>query len=184
MEWGVDAGDRAACLEGALAAGRRDTGVFALRMMWGTMAEVEEWLGPGLADVAPVHWVWLERRDKVAQAVSRHRAEASGNWHLGIEEAAVPGVPVYDFEAIEAYRAAAEADAAEWRDWFGTRGLVPLRVYYEDLAADPVGEAGRVLAALGLPVAAMAVGTVRMAGEESADWATRFRREAGLSMGA
>ena len=184
VEWGVDAGERAAFLEGALAAGRRDTGVFALRMMWGTMAEVEEWLGPGLADAAPVRWVWLERRDKVAQAVSRHRAEASGIWHLGIEEAAVPGVPVYDFEAIEAYRAAAEADAAEWRDLFGARGLVPLRVYYEDLAADPVGQAGRVLAALGLPVAAMASGTVRMAGEESADWATRFRREAGLSLRA
>ena len=152
-----------------------------MRMMWGSMAEVEGFLGPGLADLTPLHWIWLERRDKVAQAVSRHRAEASGVWHLGIEEAAAPKVPVYDFAAIDGYRRAAQADAAGWGRWFAERGLTPLRLWYEDLAADPVGEAGRLLAVMGLPAApGIAAGTVRMAGPQSADWAARFRREAAL----
>lgn len=182
-DWQVDPQDAAAYLRAAIEAGTRGTGIFALRMMWGSLAEVEPWLGRGLNRINPLQWVWLERRDKVAQAVSRHRAETSGIWHLGIEEAEFPKAPCYDFAAIHRYLTEAEGDAAGWGAWFAEQGVAPLRIFYEDLAADPVFQANRLITALGMPAGqSPAAGTKRMANRESADWASRYRCEAGLSL--
>jgi len=183
-DWGVSATDAADFARGMARAGRGATEVFALRLMWETLVEIGPWIGPGRegleAALGPLRFVWLERRDKVAQAVSRHRAEASGIWHLGIEEDEKPRVPVYDFARIDQFRREGEADAAGWARWFAAEAVEPLRLAYEDLAADPAAEASRVLNWLGLPDRRLSAGTVKMAGAESADWAARYRREAGM----
>jgi LPS sulfotransferase NodH len=150
--------------------------------MWETLEEVEAELGgPLMPGLGLSHAIWLRRGDTVAQAVSRLKAEVSGTWHLGFEEAAHPAEVQYDFDRIRAWRDAAEAQNGLWQDWFQRRGITPLALTYEDLAADPVGVAERALAFLGLPMPPgqrPSAGNRAMADEVSVAWVARFREEA------
>ena len=161
--------------------------------MWNTLGELVAELGGAAAGdqaalpartFGPLSFVHLQRRDRVAQAVSRHRAEASGTWHLGFEEAEHPVEPRYDFAQIGGYLAEAQGETAAWEGWFAANAITPLRVAYEDLAADPVAVAGAVLDYLGL-TALHPVGSPvqRMADATRAAWVVRFRAEAGLAAG-
>ena len=180
-------------LQAAMAAGTGSNRVFGLRLMWNTLGElVADLAGPAVGEQAallarcfgPLRFIHLSRHDLVAQAVSRHRAEMSGIWHLGIEAGKHPPEPTYDFGRIEGYLRAAEADNAGWDIWFAANGISPLRVSYEDLSADPVAVAQGVLADLGLVAAKPMQSRVRkMADSVSADWALRFRTEAGRRAG-
>ena len=127
-----------------------------------------------------MRFVHLQRRDLVAQAVSRHKAEVSGTWQLGIEEAGHPSEPFYDVAQINAYLHEAIADNAAWRAWFGVNGVLPVQLCYEDLAADPVAATRQVLRMLGLTVPAgcgIKAPNRRMADDISADWVRRFRAQ-------
>jgi LPS sulfotransferase NodH len=179
-------------LAGALAAGRGANGVFGLRLMWETLAELMGDLRAGTAEgsdlehlvraFGPLQFIHLRRGDLVAQAVSRHRAEMSGIWHLGIEEAENPVRPVYDVDRIRGFVDEARAGNAGWARWFADQGVTPLQLAYEDLAADPPGSAGLVLEFLGLTARQkLEAPNRRMADAESAAWVRRFRAEAGLS---
>jgi LPS sulfotransferase NodH len=53
---------------------------------------------------------------------------------------------------VEALRAELDELEAGWERWFAERGVEPLEVIYEELAADPAAETRRVLAFLGLPL--------------------------------
>ena len=111
-------------LSAALRAGLGQNGVYGLRMMWDTMGELRARFGADrndgrdaerlAASFGPMRFVHLQRRDLVAQAVSRHKAEVSGTWHLGIEEAEHPTEPFYDFAQINAYLHEAVADNGAW----------------------------------------------------------------------
>ena len=129
--------------------------------------------------------VHVPREDKVAQAVSRARAEQSGLWHRRADGTVLGGVarprPVaYDGTRIGARVAGLDADEAARRAVFAERGIGPLRLLYEDVAARPRAALGSVLAALGLdPGAASAVpvGTARLADARSRR-ARQFRQKA------
>lgn len=203
-EWaarmGVAPGEGAAFerayLDAVVKRGTADTGTFALRLMWPSLAELTarlELVFPGLADDAarleaafgaPLY-VHLSRRDKVAQAVSRLKAHQTGLWHMGAdgterERTAAHQAPVYDFERIAGFVAEAETADAEWNRWFARHGITPVRVSYEDVAADPRAALAEVLAALGRdPALAQGaeIRTAKMANAESRAWASRFERE-------
>ena len=174
-------------LRAAIAAGTGANGVFGLRLMWNMLGELVADLGGaamhGQADLlgqtfGPVQFVHLTRRDLVAQAVSRHRAEVSGTWHLGIEQAARPAKPDYDRAAIAAYLTEAKADNAAWADWFNANRITPFCIHYEDLAADPMATARGVLSFLDLhPLGPLHAANRRMADATSLEWAARFRAE-------
>ena len=185
--WGIGPGDWDSYLAAAIVAGTGGNGVCGLRLMWNMLGElVAELGGAAVADQAalleqifgPTAFVHLSRRDGVAQAVSRHRAEASGIWHLGIEEAEVPGAVGYDFGRIAGYLDAVAAENVAWDGWFAANGIAPLRVFYEDLAADPGAVARLVLTHLGLEADGPLQSPVRrMADATSAAWGARFRAE-------
>lgn len=170
-DWGVAARgpDYAAAV---LRAGRGPNGVFGLRLMWDSLVEEE------LAALGPLRFIWLRRQDLVAQAISRHRAEVSGTWHLGFEEAAQPVEPAYDRARIAHWMAEAVRDNLAWQGWFSGRGITPLCLTYEALADDPGTVAQTVLDHLGLVAAApLVAGNRRMADAQSAAWVRRFRAE-------
>jgi LPS sulfotransferase NodH len=185
-----------------LAAARREgeagTGVFGLRLMWDSLAEASRRLNRALGremDVAealeaafgPVLFVHLSREDRVAQAVSRLRAEQSGLWHLAadgsvLEGAAEPRATAYDGARIaQLVRELADAEDG-WDRFFRDRDLHPLRLTYEGLAARPAAAVALVLAALGLdPTGAADIGpaTSRLPPAEGQAWVERFRRDGG-----
>lgn len=78
----------------------------------------------------------LGREDKLRQAISWWRADASGQYALpGGAVAAAP--PAFDPVAIGRLVRYAEACEAGWRNWFAANSIEPLEIVYEDLIKDP-----------------------------------------------
>ncbi len=161
-------------------------GVFGAKVMRGYLGEVLDRLRvfagdaalgdlEALAAFAPrPRFVWIRRRDAVAEAVSWSRAIQGGRWWSGATEP--EGELVFDFEQIDhLVREIAEHDAG-WEAWFAANGVEPHEVVYEELAADPAAVAGRVLVFLGVDAAASPTAPQeRQADALNAEWAARYR---------
>jgi trehalose 2-sulfotransferase len=194
---GIDgrAFDRA-YFDALLRAGRGGTGVFAMRLMWPSVAEASvrlDRLFPGLpGDAARFErafgrplYLFLERGDKVAQAVSRLKAEQSGLWHRHAdgserERSVAQRAPQYDRERLGHFLAETLDHEASWRQWFAAEGIAPMPLRYESLSADPRGVLAEVLAALGQDpsrASRVPLKTSKMADAESVAWALRYREE-------
>jgi trehalose 2-sulfotransferase len=181
-------------MRAALAAGRTANGVFAARLMWGTLEEMVGKLATIYADHSGgdvgllnrafgcTRFVYLRRDDVLRQAVSWLRAEQSNVWFETVQSGHErPGQePCFDFDRIrELVQLIGDHDAA-WRDWFIAAGIRPCLVRYEDLEADPVGVTCNVLDFLGLglpPGREIAVQHRRLADELNARWIDQYRAE-------
>ncbi len=175
-EWGVSGWPD--YLRAAETAAYGGTGLAGVRLMWPSCAELEG-LGVDVPRLyGPTRFLFLQRGDTVGQAVSWAKAEMSGTWHLGFEEAAVPGVPRYDFARLQALCTRIAEENAAWEAFFARHAITPLRMSYEALSADPVGIAEGALRFLGVGTwQPLQAGNRKMADAESADWAARFRAE-------
>lgn len=178
----------------ALAAGRTENGVFAARIMWGTMDYLVERLGtvfPALAGgdlnllnkaFGHTGFIFLQREDVLAQAVSWHRAEQTNVWQQTDQEGSrqPEQEPRFDFDQIRELVQMIEKHNSAWRAWFDSLGIQPHMVRYEDLDADPVGAAREILDFLGLklpPGRRIRTRHRRLADELNAQWIDRYRAE-------
>ena len=176
-----------------VAEGRGDTDLFSMRVMWPSVAEIRAALSalfPGeTTDAGRIAtafgtplYLYNVRGDKVAQAISRIKAEQSGLWHRAAdgsvrEQGGEYRAPQYDRAAIEASIAETTAHETEWRNWFAREGITPIEMTYEELSADPAAAIRRLLVALGRdPEAADRVTprTSKLADATSAEWAERY----------
>jgi LPS sulfotransferase NodH len=92
-----------------------------------------------LSDVLPNHkWIFVDRRDVIAQAISLYVAERVGVWHVvaGEGRAASYDRVEYDFFDILSKLMILLANNANWQLYFSTFNIVPLRLHYEDLCED------------------------------------------------
>jgi trehalose 2-sulfotransferase len=182
----------------AVAAGRTENGVFAARIMWGTLEEVVHRLSklhPDLfgADLelldrvfGQTSFVYLRRDDVVSQAVSWLRAEQTNHWQDHDQfRPEQPGlVPHFDFEEIHRLVQLIGEHNTAWQEWFSSKGVTPYLVRYEDLAADPVGVTESIIDYLGLalpPRLEIHIGHRRLADALNAEWIDRYK--AGTSEG-
>ena len=127
-------------------------------------------------------FVWVRREDVVAQAVSWAKAVQTGQW---ASFQPVQAEPAFDFDQIDALYHLARVHDGAWARWFATQGVEPIRVVYEELAADPAGAAAEVLARLGLEPSPEArpdspLELSPQADTVNLDWAERYRRLAEL----
>jgi LPS sulfotransferase NodH len=164
------AADEAEYLELVLAAGTTPNGVFGAKTMWGSLPEPVPFPRP--------RFVWMRRRDLVAQAVSFARAVQTGHWHHW--DAPPASTPDFRFEEVDALLRELEQLEGQWAAWFEREGVEPFEVTYEDLVAEPQAETVRALAFLGLDLGAR--GEVRPLTERQSDrinedWAARYRVE-------
>jgi len=204
--WGVppaasanDAAFDANYLAGMIREGTKDTGVFGLRLMWGSVADAEAQLSR-LHGVHPIPelferafgktlYIHLSREDKLAQAISLVRAEQSGLWHLKADGSVFEGVGTpqpnhYDGARIAAVVDELERDDVAWNAFFASHQIAPLRLTYDGVTADPQAALAAVLSALGRDPAAakdVPVVTRKMGDGVSRDWADQFRREYGCN---
>jgi LPS sulfotransferase NodH len=189
-----------AYVDAVLRRGTGDTGVFALRLMWnsvpGLMARLDR-LHPGLASdgarmeaaFGPPLYVHVSRTDKVAQAVSRLRAEQTGLWHQNAdgserERTAPEERATYDRDRLAEFIEEVEDAEAAWHGWFAANGIAPLELTYEDLAADPLGRLAGLLRAFGADPATTfkaEVRTAKLADDETRAWIARYRKESGIT---
>jgi LPS sulfotransferase NodH len=147
--WGEHTPDR--YLERALEEGSTPNGVFGGRLSLGGLLTLRQMLAAAPRALPPTRYVWIVRRDRLRQAISWVRAEQSGTWaHLAGEPVLAVGRPRFDARAITRRLAEIESQEAAWRAWFDAAGATPVRVAYEDLAADYEGTACRVARALAI----------------------------------
>ena len=178
----------------ALAAGRTENGVFAARIMWGTLDYMVARLGtvfPALtgSDIdllnrafGHTRFVYLQRDDVLAQAVSWHRAEQTNVWfETDPSKSEQPEQePRFDFGQICKLVQVIDEHNAAWREWFASVGIRPHLVRYEDLDADPVSVACGILDFLGLqlpPGGEIRIRHRRLADQLNAQWIDRYRAE-------
>jgi LPS sulfotransferase NodH len=130
-------------------------------------------------------FVHLTRRDKVEQAVSYVKAKQTGLWHKApdgaeLERLSPPQEPAYDAGEIQARFEEVTAHDRDWMQWFAASDIAPLRIVYEELAADPMKALRAVLDRLGLGRQAaegVEPGVAKLADDTNRDWVTRFRAE-------
>lgn len=199
-EWGVSPGMGIAFerryLEAAIKAGTGGTETFGMRVMWPSMPYLLEQLGrlfpaettdTGRLNAAfgPPVYIHLQRKDRVAQAVSRAKAEQSGLWHRHAdgsdrELVKVYQAPHYDGPQLERFIAETEAHETYWQRWFDMTGISPFELTYEELSAEPTVALAKTLGALGKNpdiAAGVEVKTARLADTTSREWAERYARE-------
>jgi LPS sulfotransferase NodH len=156
-KWGVRSHDE--YLDRVLAQGTSPNGVFATKLMWGHLGEFllyarracDDFVSSDLTAIEGLlpepRFVWLRRRDAVAQAVSWAKALQTGQWRTGLGG---DGEAAYDFAQIDWIVHQIQVWDAAWERWFRAQGLDPEVVWYEDLSANPLNVVERVLAYLGL----------------------------------
>jgi trehalose 2-sulfotransferase len=165
-------------------AGSTPNGVFASRVMWGTMQRLVGGIGgpPGRRDLevlvdafGPLRLVHVRREDVVGQAVSWVRAEQTGYWQDGDRPSAQPRFdPGHIDELVRTIR---DHNAA-WSSWFAEQGVEPHPVTYEEVVGDPRLAVRGILDHLGLELSAdwrPAPRQRRQADEVNADWVRRYR---------
>jgi LPS sulfotransferase NodH len=203
-EWGLPDRDtmseldfNAAYLKAAIANGRGGTGIFGLRLMRENLDELSAILDqvfPKLpSDIARfekafgrVLYMHLSRENKLEQAVSLVKAEQTGLWHIApdgteIERVAPAKEPQYDFERLKREVTELEAYDAGWNIWFVQQGIIPLRLGYERLAANPAATLLDICGVLGVqaPIADdIKPGVAKLADDTSLDWMRRYHLDA------
>ena len=197
--WAGEVGFDRGYLTAVLHLGSAGTDIFGMRVMWRDFPNLLQRLSvlfPNLASdharlqaaFGPTRYIHLTRQDKVAQAISRLKAEQSGLWHIhadGSERERVKPrqAAIYDPQILAKQVAAYEEHDAAWVRWFAQQNIQPLPITYEALAANPQTILASVLSTIGLdPTIAKTVAprTAKLADSESRAWAARFRQEKGL----
>ena len=151
-------------LQWVLEQGTTPNGVFGAKLMWGylgdfatslrTLDGMAGWPVPELlAQAFPgLRYIQITREDKVRQAVSLWKAVQTQAWRRenGDREAAA-ATPVFSFRAINYLMRELTAHDASWDAYFLGLGRPPLKLTYEELAADQGPVVRRVLEHLGIP---------------------------------
>ena len=180
----------------AIAKGRRDDGLFGLRLQRHSAKYLIEKLGvlhPECLSVADrfhaafgnTAFVHLSRGDKVEQAVSHVKAEQTGLWHIApdgteLERQSPPTAPSYDADRILARLVELSNYDQQWVEWFAMEKLDPIQVTYENLSARPIETLAGLLNQLGLDggaAAGIVPSVAKLADGVNRDWVARFRSE-------
>ena len=122
-------------------------------------------------------FIWLRRRNDVAQAISLYRAVQSGHWFARKPWEAAPEV-TYNEQAIDKHVHRTRAQDAAWADFFSANGIEPYVVWYEDLAAGPAGEVVKLLPFIGATLsneASLVPALHKQADDQSTEWEMRYR---------
>ena len=129
----------------------------------------------------PSAYVAITRRNRVAQAVSLEFARRTRAWTKAMESETAE--PVYDAERLAEHVRAIRRWERGWDRFFSDRGIDPLRITYEALAADYPGTLRRALGFLQVPEAAgieILPPPLRPQDDPAnREWIRRFRAEPG-----
>ncbi len=133
-----------------------------------------------LSDWFPnVTWVWIRRRDLIAQAVSLHIALQSDAWTSAERARDVP--LAYDHGVVEWAVADLIEQEASWAYFFAVNQITPVEVDYEEVHR-PAAAIARIAAAAGValpPDVPVEHELVVQRTARNADWKARFFAEVG-----
>ena len=131
-----------------------------------------------------VRFIWLTRRNKVAQAISYYRASETNRWRVWNDNRPTPPPsdrkPEYSRDGIERHLRIVNNMDAGWREFFTAHKVPALLLTYEDFVQSYEPTVRRVLAFLSLPSDGLVLpppALRRLANAESDEWERRFREE-------
>ena len=134
---------------------------------------------------SPIKYVWLRRRNMLAQAISLYRAQNTGVWRSvsgrGDQDTVVDHELPFDFGAITTVLRRFEDEDQKWTSYFRTYRIPALMLFYEDFVENYERTVQGVLKFLGLPYENVAVGPPkleRQADERSREWEALYREMA------
>lgn len=169
--------------------------VFGINLMWRHLARVSARLQEtraqqhdGTQDVLRVHlpelthFVFTQRRDVLAQAVSWAIAYQTDRWKSTDPDTGV--APSYDFALVDALYQNVLADTFAWETWFSAHSITPMRIFYEDLIEDPSRLIRQTLEFLDLqypPAVSLAPTIMRQATEVNQIWQARYLEDKRLN---
>jgi LPS sulfotransferase NodH len=106
--------------------------------------------------------IWLRRRDKLRQAISRYRANRTDEWTR--PNAAAPPRPP-DFDATEIWRQydCLVAGEADWAREFRQLAACPRQVWYEEILADPKSAVAAICRLVGVKTPRLDLGSCPLA---------------------
>ncbi len=153
------------------------TGWFGMKAHWTQFDTArKEWkLGQDL--IRFDRFIHIERRDRVAQAVSLAIAEQTDRW-ISLQQPA-SSEPRYAPLKIHLHRQHVEWENRCWNAFFKDNGIEPYRLVYEDLAAEPLKTLNELLSSFGaapaqsqpeIPIARQGTGI-------NEDWKGRYERD-------
>ena len=161
----------------AVARRTSSNGVFGVKCFPGQFQRLQQSNMPLLAEVfrtllyhPPRRVIWLGRRDRSAHVISYARALLSGVWRWEQEEGGRPE-PAFSGVAMARAERMLDHDEREWEAMFADMAITPLRLWYEDVVADPDATTEAVARHLGVtldPAARVAVPEIRKQSEEGA----------------
>jgi LPS sulfotransferase NodH len=125
-------------------------------------------------------FVMIERNDVLAQAISFAIAFATGAFSSAADGSAKPQDVIYSRETIDRHIQAIAQSRQQFSLFFGRNGIVPVRMLYERLIADPEGEACWLARELGLKDFSIDRSKVlleRQSGPVNEEWRRRYLSE-------
>jgi trehalose 2-sulfotransferase len=158
------------------------SGVFGLKAHFRNFEAFLKEYPPLLQVLSPMTYIYVYRRDGVAQAVSMVRALQTNQWLAQAEEKPKGKARLrYDRDLIAKTMKEIELADAAWVRWFEANNINPFRIVYEDLTADPARTVQSVVELLGVQNAesdeVMAPPVEKQADDTNLEWIERFRRE-------
>lgn len=183
-----------AYIEKILEDGMSENGVFGLNLHWFQFADaikrLSAYTGNGENDdpkgvfenaFPNLSYIWLRRRDRIAQAVSWYKAiltlqyyRMEGDSAKKNEEAEL----VFNYKKIQTYLSALQNGDNGWLEYFSSRGIEPIVVEYEDFIANYAGTIRRVMEGLGLGSGDFLIPQprhIKTADDLSRIWVEKFR---------
>lgn len=182
----------AAHIQKFLAYGTSENGVFGTVIHWLVLEDAAQRLRtymdartsePHLvlsAAFPNLSYVWVRRRDRVAQAVSWYKAIQTGVY-VGRHAKKGDGEDErlqFDYAKIRYLLSALTSFENAWGSYFSSNGLTPLVLYYEDLSAQYVDTVRSVLAYLQLNAEGVDVARPKhekYADAQSLEWIEQFK---------
>jgi LPS sulfotransferase NodH len=155
-------------------------GVFGVKVHFKDFQETLVRVPEILNMLAPVSYIYVDRRDKLAHAVELARAAQTNRRVSALPQRAAP--LCYDRNLISKCLGSLERAKLDWTRWFESRGIDPFVVTYEDLAADKARVVRSIVEFLGVQgdepekVRHLMEFELRTGGIKE-EWAARFERE-------
>ncbi len=153
--WNSDPSDLRAYVRRLFAKRTTPNGVWGIKIQW---SEYEQVCQSGDGDLLDqevfdgARYIVLYRKDLPAQAVSLHLSYVTGIWGFDATPTTVPhsAVPLDDLEHVEHCARRIVGETGAWEQFFTRREINPLKMFYEDYAADQSGWLIRVAQVLGV----------------------------------
>ena len=188
-------GSEAEYWDKVVSAGTTPNGVFGLKLHQHQWPALRRRLGPPDAEathldelmrarLGDVRYIWLRRRNKIAQGISYSRAVLTDEWWRDAkrptQDRQKPPEPVFDYDHVDRHVRLVREFDDYWLKFFRQHRVPALVLVYEDFVAAYEDTVRGVLRFLGVPETGAAIpapGFERQADDRSLDWERRYQQK-------